>query len=328
MAPRPPEFARTRAIATARRLFTRTRSWLVDETWAVGLVDRPIASFLERPSLADARWLAPPRGGYQADPFGLPDGETILVERFDHATNLGRLEAIGRDGALRDPQPFDPPIAGHASFPFLATGEDGALFCLPETAAAGRLDLWRQGPDGRFRPFVPVAADLLAADPTLFRWDGRWWIAFADARLGAADTLCLLHAEALEGPWRPHAGNPVKRDIGSSRPAGTPFVHEGRLYRPAQDCTGCYGAAIVINRVRTLDPERFAEEPVARIAPDRASPFPHGAHTLVAWGERTLVDAKRHGFVGAAFRRRALARLAPLLATLGIPRRGPREITA
>ena len=140
--------------------------------------------------------------------------------------------------------------------------------------------------------------------------------------------MCLLHAEALEGPWRPHAGNPVKRDIGSSRPAGTPFVHEGRLYRPAQDCTGCYGAAIVVNRVRALDPERFAEEPVARIAPDRASPFPHGAHTLVAWGERTLVDAKRHGFVGAAFRRRALARLAPLLTTLGVPRRGPGEIPA
>lgn len=296
------------AAAPMRRAADRLRSWLVDETWTVGVVERPITSFLDRPTLADARWLAPPRDGYLADPFGLSDGKTLLVERFDHAENIGRIEAVSLDGARRDPQPFEPPLAGHASFPFLAA-IDGALFCLPENAAAGRLELWRRNPDGRFRRFATVAADIAAADPALFRWDGRWWIAFTDARLGAHDNLCLLHAEDLRGPWRPHAGNPVKRGLGSSRSAGTPFVHQGQLYRPAQDCTGGYGAAITINRVRRLDRDGFDEEPAARVAPDPASPFRHGAHTLTAWGERTLVDAKRHGFVPAAFRRRVLRRL-------------------
>jgi hypothetical protein len=294
-----------------RRARSRVRSWLVDETWTVGIVDRPIASFLLRPTLADARWLPPPRGGYLADPFGLPDQDTILVERFDHAGNLGRLVAITPDGALRDPQPFDRPLRGHASFPFLAA-IDGTVFCLPENAAGGRLDLWRRDPEGRFRPVATVADDLPAADAALFPWNGRWWIAFTDLRLGAHDNLCLLHAETPGGPWRPHRHHPIKRALGSSRSGGTPFVHAGELYRPAQDCGSTYGAAIVINRVLELSPDRFAEEPVARIAPDPSSPYPDGAHTLSAWGERTLVDAKRHGFVPAAFRRRVLGRLGRL----------------
>jgi hypothetical protein len=296
------------AASLARRALARARSWLIDETWSVGIVDRPIASFLDRPTLADARWLTPPPGGYVADPFGLPDGDTILVERFDHATNVGTLEAIGPDGAARDAQPFDPPLTGHASFPYLA-GIDGTVFCLPENVATGRLELWRREPDGRFRPAVTIATDLPAVDAALFRWNGRWWIAFTDLRIGAHDNLCLLHAESPYGPWRRHDRNPVKRDIASSRSAGTPFVHAGCLYRPAQDCAAAYGAAVVINRVEELGPSRFCETPVARIAPDPASPYPDGAHTLTAWGRRTLVDAKRHGFVPAAFRRRALGRL-------------------
>jgi hypothetical protein len=295
------------------RARARARSWLVDETWAVGIVDRPIASFLDRPTLADARWLTPPRGGYVADPFGLPDGETILVERFDHAQSIGTLAAITRDGASIAPEPFEAPPRGHASFPYLAT-IDGTVFCLPENAAAGRLVLWRQEQGGRFRPVATIAEGLPAADATLFSWGGRWWIAFTDLRLGAHDNLCLLHAPSPHGPWRPHPRNPVKRDLGSSRSAGTPFVHGGRLYRPAQDCHGTYGAAVVINRIEALDPETFHEEPVARIGPDLSGPYPDGAHTLSAWGERTLVDAKRHGFVPAAFRRRVLGRLRRLSA--------------
>jgi hypothetical protein len=48
---------------------------------------------------------------------------------------------------------------------------------------------------------------------------------------------------------------------------------------------------------------------VSRLAPGPGWPYPDGLHTLTAWGSRTLIDAKRHGFVPAAFRRRLAARL-------------------
>ena len=40
----------------------------------------------------------------------------------------------------------------------------------------------------------------------------------------------------------------VKTDVRSARPAGTPFVYQGELYRPAQDCSRTYGGSIVIHR--------------------------------------------------------------------------------
>jgi hypothetical protein len=85
----------------------------------------------------------------------------------------------------------------------------------------------------------------------------------------------------------------VKTDVRSSRPAGTPFVHEGSLYRPAQDCSRTYGGRIALNRIVTLTSEDFLEEPVALIEPVRSSRYPDGVHTVSAFGEHTLVDGKR-----------------------------------
>jgi hypothetical protein len=95
----------------------------------------------------------------------------------------------------------------------------------------------------------------------------------------------------------------VKHDLGSARPAGTPFWHQGALYRPAQDCRRTYGGAVVIHRVVRLTPEEFAEAPVARLDPNPAWPWHDGVHTLSAAGDFTLLDAKRITFLPAEFRR-------------------------
>ena len=69
-----------------------------------------------------------------------------------------------------------------------------------------------------------------------------------------------VHAQELEGPWRPHASNPVKIDVCSARSAGTPFLVDCALFRPAQDCSRSYGGRITINRVQKLSPTEFLEE--------------------------------------------------------------------
>ncbi len=292
----------------ARRARGRLRSWLVDETWAIGVIDKPIDAVLERPGLDEVAWIAAPGGSYYADPFGVPGEDRILCERFDHDRALGRLVTLGLERARPTEDALDFPPRGHASFPYLARIGD-ALLCIPETAASRQLALWRWGEDGSWQPSTVVAENIRALDPVLFGWRGRFWIAYTDGSLGEHDNLCLLHAASLDGPWQPHAGNPVKVDVGSSRPGGTPFMQDGHLHRPAQDCGAHYGAAIVVNRILELTTETFVEAPVARLAPGRDWPYPHGLHTLSAWGDRTLIDAKRQGFVPAAFARRLRSRL-------------------
>jgi hypothetical protein len=114
------------------------------------------------------------------------------------------------------------------------------------------------------------------------------------------EALRIWHAPALTGPWTPHARDPVKVDRSSSRPAGTPFVRDGVLYRPGQDCSLRYGGRVVLNRVDTLTPERYTETPVAAVEPFAAAGFPAGLHTLSAVGARTLVDGNARRFSRAA----------------------------
>jgi hypothetical protein len=136
-----------------------------------------------------------------------------------------------------------------------------------------------------------------------------YWIAYNDADLGLHENLCLRYATRLEGPWTPHPLNPVKMDVRSSRPGGTPFTVDGALFRPAQDCSRSYGCALVINRVVTCTPREYQEEFVARLTPDPDGRYPDGFHTLSVTSDGILFDGKRIMFKPAVVRQRILRRL-------------------
>lgn len=283
----------------------RLRAILIEEDWMVGVIDAPIARLLDPGPLPPIRWLATPdRGRYLADPFGIPGGTALWCEELRHADGIGRLiELDSANGSER----VLPLGSGHVSYPYLFE-DRGTVYCLPESAHDRECVLHRLD-GGNPVPFATIAKNIGLADATLFTWGGWYWVAASDVDLGAWDSLSLYFAPDLAGPWQPHQGNPVKRDPSSSRPGGTPFHHEGVLYRPAQDCSRTYGGRIVINRITALDPSVFTEEP-ARIIEPPPGPYRHGIHTLAAWGDRTLVDAKRHVVNPIALRRKVMRRFA------------------
>jgi hypothetical protein len=173
--------------------------------------------------------------------------------------------------------------------------------------------LYRVDKDGRWHSPVTILNDVGAADPVIFQWQGRFWLAYADTDLGAQDTLCLAHADRIEGPWEPHRGPPRLHDKGGARLAGRYFEHEGVLYRPGQDCRATYGAATVLYRVDECSETAYRETLVKTLSPDPHGPLPHGLHTLSAWGDRTLVDGKRMIMNTPVLRRRVASRLGRVL---------------
>ncbi len=296
-----------RALLWLRGLWRETAAqhrarWL-REVWRIGVIDAPLGQVIANERLPPVRWLDAPRDlGYWADPIADAASENHLyAEFFDDRTGLGRIERlrVGPDGRI-DGRVIMPLGGGaHVSFP-LVLDLDGRRLGLVETAARRECVLHEIETSGTWRPLCTLLQGVAAADPALFKWQGRYWLAYTDIDQGAGDNLCLQHAPALEGPWQPHANNPVKVDVTGARMGGGLFWHDGELYRPAQNCMPTYGSALVVQRVLRCTPTEYAEEAVRRFAPDPQGICPNGMHTLNAWGSRTLIDGKRTVFSPSA----------------------------
>lgn len=279
------------AVASVKRQATNV--WLADQ-WNVGLVREPISRFLEPGFVPTVEWFDDTRGTnhYLADPFALATAAgsvEVYAEDYDYTTRLGSIARLDFRNMSRTT--VDHASSAHASYPFTFEHDGQTLVAMQITGLAG-VPLFR--PDGdRLMPAGRLPVDGEVLDPTLVQHDARWWVFFTRPGETSLTELHIWFADSLHGGWSPHPANPVKTDVRSARPGGTPFVHEGELYRPAQDCSTTYGGAVSINRVDTLTLDMFSESVVRVIEPDPSGPYPHGVHTLSAAGPFTLLDAKR-----------------------------------
>ncbi|MFT3885300.1 MAG: hypothetical protein QM724_07680 [Flavobacteriales bacterium] len=285
------------------------------EEWNLGILHQPIHTLLqERPNL-NVRWLpAPGKGQYRADPFGYTREEQLVLfyEKYDYAHGRGiisRLRPRPDNILKRSRTMLDE--GDHLSYPFVVERE-GSVYVIPEQASTGRVDLYRVTDDNESFERMTTLLHEPLLDPTLVEHGGRWWLFGTKAPL-TNEELFIYHSDRFEGPYVPHTLNPVKTDIRSARPAGTPFRHEGTLYRPAQDSSLTYGGRVAINRIITLTPDTFQEEVVRHVGPLKGTAWSKGLHTVSAVGGSTLIDGKR--FVTDTsqerrIRQRKIARLA------------------
>jgi hypothetical protein len=276
---------------------TRWRQRLFTEWWSIGFTTMPLADIVESGFLGSVQWLAPRAGtDYLADPFTWPGTGLLLCEQRSIVGGNGSIVAIGPgpDGTFHQ---ISTVLAGgaHHSYPCLV--QDGeSVYFLPEAPQRGGTVLYRLTEGTGPVPVCAVAPGHRLADPTLFAYRGRYWIAYTDLDIGAHNNLCLLHAPSVEGPWQPHRCMPVKIDVCGARSAGVPIRIGDTLYRLGQDCALSYGAGLVIHRVDLLTPDDYRETVVTRLRPDPSGPFPHGMHTLSAGNGRVWLDGKRYVF--------------------------------
>jgi hypothetical protein len=275
----------------------RWRQRLFTEWWSIGFTTMPLRDILESGLLGSVQWLASRAGThYLADPFAWPGTGRLLCEQCSFVEGIGSIVAIdpGPDGTFRNISTILAE-SSHHSYPCAFQNGD-AVYFLPEAPERGGTVLYRLTEDAEPVPICRVAPGRRLADPTLFEYRDRYWIAYTDLDIGEHDNLCLLYASAIEGPWRPHRCVPVKIDICGARSAGVPIRLGNALFRPGQDCAQTYGAGLVIHRVDLLTPDDYRETVVTRLRPDPSGPFPHGMHTLSADEGRVWLDGKRYVF--------------------------------
>ena len=271
----------------------------VIEQWWVGVAHAPPENYLAEGARPRVDWIPNPgTERYLADPFALeaaPNRLELIVEHYDHRAGRGVIDRLAWSPSGAGPLSPAIDVAEHHSYPYVLR-VDGETYCIPETASERQVALFRLKTNGAWERVRTLLDNVAAADATVFRHEGRWWMLLTDADGPRNGTLSAWYADELLGPWTPHANNPIKSDVRSSRPAGPPFRHGDALYRPAQDCSLTYGWRLALNRVIKLTPAEFAEEVIGWREHDPAGPCPHGFHTLVGAGQYSLVDGKRMVF--------------------------------
>jgi hypothetical protein len=271
------------------------------EKWQTGLVKARPADLVSEYSYVvdeeDAEWLGA-RGNdrYFADGFALKaEGRLLLVfEDYDYRKRRARLSSSWY--AERESE-FSVPTSileepWHLSYPFLFKA-DGQTWCMPESLSHGAIELYRfDQVTGKLLQHKTLIKGVAAADPTLVFHQNHWYLFFTPAYATNVE-LHIWHADTLDGPFAPHELNPVKADISNSRPAGAFFTLDGKLYRPAQDCSHTYGGRVVINEVKLLTDAEFLEMQVTSLKPPAGYT---GLHTISFAGDYLYFDCKKPVF--------------------------------
>lgn len=268
---------------------------LSDDRWRILLAKGdPLTHRTEAPTIIE-----PPAHSYWADPFVLSkDGKHhIFFEEYFYATRRGVISHVCIDDlkpgqTLRDlPAKVIIDQPHHLSYPFIFS-HNGAIFMMPESSAAERVEIWQATnfPHEWTRVATPLSG-IAAADTSLLEHDGRWWLFTNIDRSGVGDHRSELHVfhapDPIAGPWTPHPANPVVSDARCGRMAGG-FLRaaDGRPIRCGQVQGRKYGERVSYRLITELSETRYAEEPIANIEPIPVAP-----------GARTHHVAARDGLI-------------------------------
>ncbi len=267
------------------------------DDWRIATRIAPVGDgLLDRLAWGGSPWRLLPDDAkrYYADPFLFAHkGKSwLFCEEYPHATGVGILSAapVADDGTVGTPRPILE-TGTHLSWPNIFA-HAGQIYMVPESAAAGRVELWRAADFPRRweldRVLIPA---LRAHDPVLhFNDAGAFMLANVDGDGGSSwDALALFTAPNLFGPWQAHPDNPLLVDVTSTRGASPLLLRGGELWRAVQDCSDGYGSGMALCRVTKLDRTGFAQDVVARLAPPPGSGA-KGAHTLSRLGTLEAID--------------------------------------
>jgi hypothetical protein len=267
--------------------------------WHVGWRYTDDSGIWASKNLSGAPWaiIADPGHRFYADPFPVNwQGRTfVFFEDLDHRVGKGTISAVEFDGT----GPKGPVIPvleepWHLSYPFLIE-HDGELWMIPESSEHRDVAVYRciDFP-GKWERHTTLLSGVELGDATIVRHNGLHYLfgATRDGAGGYSDTLSIFHAEHLFGPWLPHARNPIMVDRSSARPAGHFVTINGQLWRPVQDCSNGYGAALGLAEITELSPTSFRQTVRHTLQPGRQWPG-RKLHTLNRCGRLEVIDGSR-----------------------------------
>lgn len=202
---------------------------------------------------------------FVADPFMIKENSTYymffeVMNTWTHQGDIGL--AISNDGLkwVYKQIVLDEPF--HLSYPYIFKWKN-EYYMIPESYQANSIRLYKAIDFPTQWSFVGTLLYGNYVDPSIFRYDGRWWI-FAETNPKGNDILRLYYADDLMGPWIEHPESPIiARDANIARPGGRVLVFDSRIIRYTQDDDPTYGNSVRAFEITELTTTSYEEKEVS-----------------------------------------------------------------
>ena len=268
------------------------------DEWSIGLAPCKIEDFRENKS--PIIWFKNfSKTTFNADPFGfeIDNKKYIIFEEYSQILKRGRIAVaeIANDKLINKQIVLDD--KKHLSYPFIFI-ENNDIFVICEAYKSKKLVLYKIDKTNlSLQKIREIFPNHEAIDPTIIKFKDKYWL-FYSKKEKADETLYLAHANSLRENFIQHPQNPIKSCKASARSAGTPFVLNNELYRPAQNCEKFYGEKIVINKINILNENEFSEEFCYELSIPKNSQHNFiGIHTISCFGNQTIIDGLQKKFL-------------------------------
>jgi hypothetical protein len=249
----------------------------------------------ESPNTSGFEWLESPPGHFWADPFLLEhEGKQwLFYEDYSYARRRADIACaqLLSGGTLGPPRSCLSNEHVHYSYPHVFQAE-GALWMTPETVATNSVDLYScQEFPAKWKKERTLLEGRYV-DPTLWEWEGKWWMTVTSADPESrAGCLLLFCADSITGEWRFHPANPVSTDIRNNRGAGRIIRAGDRPIRPSQSGCPIYGYSFSFHEITDLTASCYAERLLSTITPQRFRGLT-GVHSYACLGDFEVIDGQ------------------------------------
>lgn len=228
-----------------------------------------------------------------ADPFILDVTEKeiiILAEEYCYNILKGRIARVVIDRKTYEEKSFEIilELPTHLSFPFIIR-QNNKVYLMPENSASGYSTVYEY--DDAMRKLTPLhhLSEEPFADATVFEINNQSFLCTTmlpdtnstSVKIYLFDKNELRTIEKIAT---------IEFPIVCGRNAGEVFSVGQQQYRPAQDCTKCYGHGVILQKM-SMDDGQWVFESVNSFYPDTFK-YNQGVHTFNNYKGLIVIDAR------------------------------------
>ena len=266
------------------------RNLIFEQHWTLGFIDQPLSDIVQGHSYDVHYVKGMPKDRWFADPFILDyDNQVVkvLVEEFSYGIRRGRIArlTIERNSYRLKDYKIILDLSTHLSFPFILR-KNGKVYICPENSESGAWHMYEYDITNDELTRLRTIINEPLTDAIVCNVFGESLIFSTHLPSQNGNVLSIYNEEG-------ELVQEVQLNSDVARNAGDWFKVGENVYRPAQDCNGAYGKAVIIQEAIRDNDGSFKFNEIRRIESTHPK-YSTGCHTLNSYKDLIVVDV--HGW--------------------------------